>query len=175
MQLFFKIACNFASTKCLRIIISALLLEIFLVRETIHRLKKFCLWLFVLVYSLDKVCSSCDYLINSVLQYILSAFFNHVTGGGGQCLQPPPPMVTPPTQPFRPPPRQSSFSLKYKQTLEEKWNLEGRFDILVTALWILCPVSYLQMIQCLFKNAKHCVVSTLYFKNFPVDSISETL
>jgi hypothetical protein len=27
------------------------------------------------------------------------------------------------------------------------------------------------MIQCLFKNAKHCVVNILDFKNFPVDRI----
>jgi hypothetical protein len=28
------------------------------------------------------------------------------------------------------------------------------------------------MIQYIFKNAKHCVVNNLHFKNFPVDSIS---
>jgi hypothetical protein len=37
-------------------------------------------------------------------------------------------------------------------------NLEGRFDILVTEICFVnayVNVLYLQMIQCLFKNAKH--------------------
>jgi hypothetical protein len=58
-------------------------------------------------------------------------------------------------------------------------NLEGRFDILVTEICFVnayVNVLYLnQMIQCLFKNAKHCVVNTLDFKNFQVDSISQTM
>ena len=39
------------------------------------------------------------------------------------------------------------------------------FDILVTEprfVNLICHVFYLQMIQCLFKNAKHCVVNILY-------------
>jgi hypothetical protein len=54
----------------------------------------------------------------------------------------------------------------------------GRFDILVTEICfviLICHVIDLQMIQCLFKNAKHCVVNTLEFKYFRVDSIFQTL
>jgi hypothetical protein len=40
---------------------------------------------------------------------------------------------------------------------------------------LICHVFYLQMIQCLFKNAKHCAVNTIDFKHFPVDSISQAL
>jgi hypothetical protein len=43
---------------------------------------------------------------------------------------------------------------------------------------VLCHVFYLQMIQRLYKNAKHCVVTTVALKNVPVDSsqyISQTL
>jgi hypothetical protein len=36
-------------------------------------------------------------------------------------------------------------------------------------------VFYFQMIQCVFKNAKHCFVNTLDFKKFQVVSISQTL
>jgi hypothetical protein len=62
--------------------------------------------------------------------------------------------------------------------LEEKWNLEGRFDILVT------EICFVNLMSCLlssndsmsqFKNGKYWVINTLDFKNFPVDSISQTL
>ena len=36
-------------------------------------------------------------------------------------------------------------------------------------------VFYLQMIQCLFKIVKHCVMNTIDFKHFPVDSIIPNL
>jgi hypothetical protein len=40
--------------------------------------------------------------------------------------------------------------------LEEKWNL-----------WISCHVFYLQMIQCLFNNAKHCVLNIFHWIAYP--------
>jgi hypothetical protein len=55
------------------------------------------------------------------------AFFNYISGGGGGGGG-----------------AKSLFSKIVSKTLEEKWNLEERFDILVTeiALWMLCPVFY---------------------------------
>ena len=60
----------------------------------------------------------------------------------------PPPLNQPPPHPFsRPPPplnhfalpSQTPFSLKYKQNIGRKWNLERMFDILVTEI---CCESY---------------------------------
>jgi hypothetical protein len=88
-----------------------------------------------------------------------------------------------------PPPQSKFFSLKYKQNIGRK--MEFRMEVWYSSNWNLlcesyaCPVFYLQMIQCLFKNAKQCVVNTLIyasvsnrdlwvntldFENFQVDS-----
>ena len=55
--------------------------------------------------------------------------------------------------------------------------IHGRFDMLVT------EICFVKLMSCLlssndsmsFKNAKHCSVNTLDFKNIPVDSLSQPL
>jgi hypothetical protein len=50
-----------------------------------------------------------------------------------------------------------------RKTLEEKWNLEGMFDILGTEPSFVNPMSCLLSLNnsmLLYTNAKHCVVNT---------------
>ena len=74
---------------------------------------------------------------------------------GGEGKAPLAPMVTQLSCP--PPPNQNPFQA-FLQNIGRKWNLEGKFDILVTEIRFVNLMSffYHQTIQCLFKNAKHC-------------------
>ena len=93
------------------------------------------------------------------------AFFIYITGG-----------PKPPPSPHGAPPPLNHFALPPVKVLflqlniSKTWNLEGRFDILVTEI---CFMNLMSCLLSLFFNAKHCVVNTLLdFNHFPVDFIS---
>ena len=109
--------------------------------------------------------SACMCIFKISHPYAVKAVFYYITGGQSGPI----PRVAPsPLNHLAPPPIKVLFSKI------EKWNLDGRFDVLVTEICFENLMScLLPSNDCRFKNAKHGInfVNTLDFKNFQVEAV----